>query len=209
MRGTDYIFYNPNISEGDFMKKLLLLCGLMYSGVAGAANVTLYYSPTCPHCHHAREFLSNTLVYEYPDVNVTYVNVMEQTNLELFKDALKKCKFSNGGIPVLVIGDKCEQGYADFMQDDLRKYVEADLTDEQKAVAAANKKALAENAEKFKSENAERAKKAQTEYVSNDVTEKKSQKKSDSNNTVWFWGLMIILIAGLGYTLVRGDKNKK
>ena len=188
------------------MKKLLLLCALLYSGAAAAADVTLYYSPTCPHCHHAREFLSNTLVYEYPDVKVTYINVMEQTNLELFKDALKKCDFSDGGIPVLVIGDKCEQGYADFMQDDLRKYVEADMTDEQKSVVAANKKALAEDAEKFKSENAERAKNAQTEHIAKAVTEK-IQKKSNQNGTIWFWGLLIVLVAGLGYVLVRGDKK--
>ncbi len=206
MRGGDYIFYNPDISKGDIMKKLLLLCALLYSGVAAAADVTLYYSPTCPHCHHAREFLSNTLVYEYPDVKVTYINVMEQTNLKLFKDALKKCDFSDGGIPVLVIGDKCEQGYADFMQDDLRKYVEADMTDEQKSVAAANKKALAEDAEKFKSENAERAKNAQTEHIAKAATEK-IQKKSNQNGTIWFWGLLIVLVAGLGYVLVRGDKK--
>ena len=44
--------------------------------------------------------------------------------------------------PVLVIGDKCEQGYADFMQDTLRGHIEADLTDAQKATAAENKKAI-------------------------------------------------------------------
>ena len=107
---------------------------------------------------------------------------------------------------MLVIGDKCEQGYADFMQDDLRKYVEADMTDEQKSVAAANKKALAEDAEKFKSENAERAKKAQTEHIAKAATEK-IQKKSNQNGTIWFWGLLIVLVAGLGYVLVRGDKK--
>ena len=189
-----------------YMKKLLLLCGLLYSGASVAADVTLYYSPTCPHCHHAREFLTNTLVYEYPDIKVTAVNVMEPSNLELFKVALDKCGFKSGGIPVLVIGDKCEQGYADFMQDDLRKYVEADMTDEQKSNATANKKALSENAEKFKSENSERAK-AVVEHI--EEVNKTAQKKTNSDGSIWFWGLLIVLVAGFGYVLVRGDKNKK
>lgn len=142
------------------MKKLSFLSaimGLTFAGVASAADITIYYSPSCPHCHHAREFISNTLVYEYPELKVTAVNVMDQANLPAFQDALKKCEFDNGGVPVMVIGDKCEQGYADFMQDTMREYIEVDLSDEQKAVAAENKAAMAADAEKFKSEHADRA----------------------------------------------------
>lgn len=196
------------------MKKLTLLSaifGLTFVGVASAADVTVYYSPSCPHCHHAREFISSTLVYEYPELKVTEVNVMDQANLPKFQDALKTCNFDNGGVPVLVIGDKCEQGYADFMQDTLRGHIEADMSDEQKAAAAENKKAMAEDAEKFKSEHADRAS-AITEYVavatesedaaSNDV------KKNEGGSVIWFWGLLIVLVAGLGYVLVRKDKKK-
>ena len=52
------------------MKKLSLLSavlGLGFMGTASAADVTIYYSPSCPHCHHARDFAINTLVYEYPE----------------------------------------------------------------------------------------------------------------------------------------------
>lgn len=197
------------------MKKLSFLSaimGLTFAGVASAADITIYYSPSCPHCHHAREFISNTLVYEYPELKVTAVNVMDQANLPAFQDALKKCEFDNGGVPVMVIGDKCEQGYADFMQDTMREYIEVDLSDEQKAVAAENKAAMAADAEKFKSEHADRAN-AVVEYtvtVAEPAAEPvaEPEKKNEGGSTVWFWGLLIVLVATLGYVLVRKDNKK-
>lgn len=197
------------------MKKLSFLSaimGLTFAGAASAADITIYYSPSCPHCHHAREFISNTLVYEYPELKVTAVNVMDQANLPAFQDALKKCEFDNGGVPVMVIGDKCEQGYADFMQDTMREYIEVDMSDEQKAVAAENKAAMAADAEKFKSEHADRAN-AVVEYtatVAEPAAEPAAEaaKKNEGGSTVWFWGLLIVLVAGLGYVLVRKDNKK-
>ena len=200
------------------MKKLSLLSallGLTFVGSANAADITIYYSPSCPHCHHARDFISNTLVYEYPELKVTAVNVTDAANQGMFADALKKCEFESGGVPVMVIGDKCEQGYADFMQDSLRASVEVDLTDEQKATAAANKKAMSEDAEKFKAEHAERAN-AVVEHVavveSAEAAETETvaaEKKNNEPSTIWFWGLLVVLVAGLGYVLVRGDNKKK
>lgn len=195
------------------MKKLSFLSavlGLTFAGAASAADITIYYSPSCPHCHHAREFISNTLVYEYPELKVTAVNVMDQANLPMFQEALKKCEFESGGVPVMVIGDKCEQGYADFMQDTMREYVEVDMSDEQKAVAAENKKAMSEDAEKFKSEHADRAN-AVVEYNAAAVVEEpvaEVAKKNEGGSTIWFWGLLIVLVAGLGYVLVRKDNKK-
>ncbi|MBQ2017652.1 MAG: hypothetical protein II208_03975, partial [Alphaproteobacteria bacterium] len=193
---------------------LSAIFGLAFAGAASAANITIYHSPHCPHCHHAREFISSTLIYEYPELQVTEVNVMEPANQEKFQEAWKKCEFESGGVPVLVIGDKCEQGYADFMQDTLRQHIEIDLSDEQKAVAAENKKALAEDAEKFKSEHADRVS-AISEYAVAPVANEQqpvaqTEKKTNQHgNTIWFWGLLIVLVAGLGYVLVRGDNKKK
>lgn len=198
------------------MKKLSILSaifGLSFIGAASAANITIYHSPHCPHCHHAREFISSTLIYEYPELTVTEVNVMEPANQEQFQAALKKCEFESGGVPVLVIGDKCEQGYADFMQDSLRQHIEADMTDEQKAVAAENKKAMAADAEKFKSEHADRIKAISEFTVAAETAQQpvaESEKKnSPQGSTVWFWALLIVLVAGLGYVLARGDNKKK
>lgn len=214
------------------MKKISILSaifGLTVFGTASAADITIYHSPSCPHCHHAREFISSTLIYEYPDLKVTEVNVTDPANMEKFQAALTKCEFESGGVPVLVIGDKCEQGYAEFMQDTLRQHIEIDLTDEQKAAAADNKKAMAEDAEKFKSEHADRVN-AISEYVvstTETTADKPAQPAAESatgqgaeasvqgqpvaqeGSVVWFWGLLIVLVAGLGYILVRGDKGKK
>ena len=159
------------------MKKLTFLsalCGVAFAGAASAANITIYYSPTCPHCHHAREFISSSLIYEYPKLTVTEVNVMDGANLPIFQETLKKCEYESGGVPVLVIGEKCFQGYADFMQDDLRKAIEVDLSDEDKASAAENKKALEENADEFKSSHSDRTS-AISEYsaASKDAAKKK------------------------------------
>ena len=161
------------------MKKLSFLSailGLTFAGAASAADITVYYSPTCPHCHHAREFIASTLVYEYPELKVTEVNVMDEANLPMFQETLKKCEFESGGVPVIVVGDKCEQGYADFMQDTLRQHVEVDLNDEQKAAAAANKQAMSEDAEKFKAEHADRAN-AISEYNAAAVAAEEVEKK--------------------------------
>ncbi|MBR5153573.1 MAG: hypothetical protein IKW57_02155 [Alphaproteobacteria bacterium] len=190
------------------MKKTSLLSaimGLSFIGSASAADITVFYSPTCPHCHHAREFISSTLIYEYPELKVTEVNVMEPSTQELFQETLTKCGFESGGVPVIVVGDKCEQGYAEFMKDTLREHVEVDMTDEQKAVAAENKKALAEDAVKFKSEHADRTS-AISEYTA--AAAENVEKKNEQGSVVWFWGLLIVLVAGLGYVLVRKDKKK-
>ncbi len=188
------------------MKKLSLISaifGLAFVGAASAANITVYYSPTCPHCHHAREFFSTTLVYEYPELTVTEVNVTEDAKTQLFRDALAKCEYTSGGVPVIVVGEKCFQGYAEFMQQDIRDAVEADMTDEAKAVAAENKKALEADPAAFKAENAKRAS-AVSEYkpavASNDV------KKNDGDESYVFYAILIALVAALGVVLIRKKK---
>ena len=193
------------------MKKTTLLtavCGLAYIGSASAADIKMYYSPRCPHCHHAREFIAETLVYEYPELKVTAVNVTDQGNHQEFLKIVEKCKLPSGGVPVMIIGDACEQGYADFTQDDIRALVEADLTDEQKAVAAANKQALAENPEKFKAEHSERAN-IIVEYSANAATARPAAKKNGGSSNIWIWGLLVAFVAGLGFVLVRKDKKSK
>jgi hypothetical protein len=97
-------------------------------------------------------------------ISVTEVNVMDQANLPKFQETLEKCKYESGGVPVLTIGDKCFQGYADFMQEELREAVAVDLSDADKSAAAETKKAMESDAEKFKSENADK-KATISEYV--------------------------------------------
>ncbi|MDR0741744.1 MAG: hypothetical protein LBF28_03145 [Rickettsiales bacterium] len=142
------------------MKKLSFLpaiFALAFIGAASAANITLYYSPTCPHCHNAREFIGTTLVYEYPSLEVEAVNVMEQENLPAFQAALSKCKFESGGVPVLVIGDECMQGYAHVMDDEIRKHAEVGMSDSEKNAAAQIRKEMEADAQKFRDAHTDRA----------------------------------------------------
>lgn len=193
------------------MKKLsflFALVGLVFTGAASAADITLYYSPYCPHCHHARDFFVNRIVYEYPDVRVVQVNVMDQKNLPQFQDVLKKCKYDNGGVPVIVVGDKCFQGYADFMQQELRDAVEVDMDAAAKDKAAENKKAMDTDPENFKSKHPDRQN-AITEYNPDEQVAENEKKNDGTHSTIYFYALLVVLVVALGIVLVRKDKKKK
>ena len=184
------------------------LAGALFFGNAFAADITVYYSPTCPHCHHAREFIAQNLIYEYPDIKVTEVNVVEAANRSEFMEVLKKCEYESGGVPVLVIGEKCFQGYADFMADDLRKAVEADLDDAAKKVAAENKKALETDADAFREEHSDRASAVTERNLSQPVTSAKENTPTEKSNTGWVFYLVLgILVIGLGFVLTRKCKK--
>lgn len=198
------------------MKKLSMfgaLIGAMFVYGADAADITIYHMPTCPHCHHARDFVSNNLIYEYPELKVTLVNVMESANREEFMATLKKCEYESGGVPVLVIGEKCFQGYADSMADDLRAAVEADMTDEAKSLAAENKKALAADADAFKKSHEDRLNAIVEREVksANDDAQKKNRtvKTAEKSNSGWvFYVILIVLVLGLGFVLTRKGNKK-
>lgn len=153
------------------------IAGLAFIGNANAADITIFYSPTCPHCHHARDFISNNLIYEYADLKVSEVNVMNVDNRQAFVDALYKCGYQSGGVPVLVFGDmnvkdgfKCFQGYSEASQPEFRAAIEADLTDKQKSAAAANKAEMEKDKDAFVAAHADRK---------NAISEKDSQKKNN------------------------------
>ena len=176
------------------MKKkffLAMLLGVFFMGTASAADITIYYSPYCPHCHHAQEFFSNKMIYEYPKLRVVQVNVMEEQNLPVFQEALSKCF----------------QGYADFMEQELRDAVEVDLSNSDKETAAENKKALEADPDVFKSKHADR-KNAIKEYVPNAQEEKIEKKNSGDTSSIYFYVLLIALVAILGFVLIRKDKKK-
>lgn len=193
------------------MKKLSILSAVLCMavfGAASAADVAIYHSPTCPHCHHARDFIEGQLVYEYPTLSVSEINVMVPENVEKFQDALAKCEYDSGGVPVIVIGEKCFQGYADFMQQDLRDAVEADMSDADKATAAENRKAYEQDAEGFKAAHADRANAISEYNAATAASDETAQKKSDVKHgtTAYFYGLLIVLVAALGFVLVRKKK---
>lgn len=190
------------------MKKLSILsalCGLVFVGAASAADITMYYSPYCPHCHHAREFFTTSMVYEYPDLRIVQVNVMDQTNMPVFEQALKKCNYDSGGVPVIVIGDKCFQGYAEFMNQEMRDAVEADLSDVEKTRAKENRLAMESDPDAFRAKHPER-KNAISEYRPNAVD---TAEKKTSGSSVYFYVLLVALVAALGFVVLRKNKKQK
>ena len=133
----------------NLLKVASVICGCVMCATANAADIKIYHSPTCPHCHHAREFIESTLIYEYDNLKVTEINVTAADNRQEFIDTVKKCGFQSGGVPVIMVGEKCFQGYADSMQQTLRDAIEIDLTDAQKKVAKSNQKKMAADKDAF------------------------------------------------------------
>jgi len=218
------------------MKKLFgALAGAMFIGNAVAADLTIYHMPTCPHCHHAREFASQNLVYEYPELKVTTIDVTQEANRQDFMDVLKKCKYESGGVPVIVIGEKCFQGYADAMADDVRAAIEVDMDDAAKATAAENKKAMEteEGAKAFREAHSDRAsaivereiketaqeeKKEEAKTEETKTEEQPAEPKAEeqtaentaatkSNDSWVFYVILIVLVGGLGFVLTRKGKK--
>ena len=193
------------------MKKTVLsaLLGLCFVGAAPAADMTIYYSPTCPHCHHVKDFTNNNFIYEYPTITVTTVDVTVPEHRALFMDVLKSCDFSSGGVPVIKIGEKCFQGFGESMADELRAAIEVDLGDDAKKSAADVKKAIAADGDKYRSEHPTPVATV-TEYfmpASDESAEKKTD-DSSSNVTSWTWAIVIFALLVLGVTISR-KKSKK
>lgn len=193
------------------MKKTILsvLAGLTFVGMANAADMTIYYSPTCPHCHHAQDFTRNNFIYEYPMMKVTLIDVTVPEHRVLFMDALKSCDFSSGGVPVIKIGDKCFQGFGESMADELRAAIEVDLPDEAKKSAADVKKAIAADGEKYRSEHATPVATV-SEYTAEVTTFDEAEKKTNaSDNKVATWTLAILAFVVLAFSVVVSRRKSK
>ena len=187
------------------ISKLLfaLTCGAVISG-ANAADITIYYSPTCPHCHNARNFIETSLIYEYDSLKVTTVNVTEEYNQQEFTDALKNCKYESGGVPVIVVGEKCFQGFGESTKSELRDAVEVDLSADQKKAAASNKKELEKDSDAFVAAHADRKDAVSEREIKKKIVEK-AEKPADNDSTtdILLFAFLGFLIVGLGIVLFK------
>ena len=144
------------------MKKLSFVSAILGLSLINAASasevITIYYSPSCPYCHYARDDISGKLVYEYPNLTVTEVDVSNPDNRNMFSHALGRCGLKSGGVPLIVYGDKCKQGYSGVLMDEMRELLNASLNEEEKTLVASNRKAMEEDVDAFKARNADRKK---------------------------------------------------
>ena len=66
-----------------------------------APKVIVYSTPTCPYCHHAKDFLKENKV-EFEDIDVSKDRKKAQEMIE---------KSGQMGVPVIEIGDKIIIGF--------------------------------------------------------------------------------------------------
>lgn len=189
-------------------KFLSVLMGLCFVGVANAADMKIYYSPTCPHCHHARDYASNNFIYEYPTINITMIDVTVPENRALFIDVIKECDFTSGGVPVIKIGDKCFQGFAENMADDMRAAIEIDLDDSAKKTAADVKRAISENGNAYRDEHPTPVATISEYTAPADENAEKKTDVSGGNFAPWGWIVLALVVLGIGVSVCR-NKSKK
>jgi glutaredoxin len=71
----------------------------------------LFYSPSCPHCGHAKEFLSNDFAIRYPDVKIKKYDITKAGSegdeaRRRFKECKSKLGIDRNAVPVAVFGDE-------------------------------------------------------------------------------------------------------
>lgn len=74
-------------------------------------EMILFYSPSCPHCHAAIEFLDNNVVPKYPELKITKHNTSTRVGANYYMYYKKKLNFDGNGVPVAVFGNKYEMGF--------------------------------------------------------------------------------------------------
>lgn len=193
-------------------KILSVLAAFGFIGMANAADMTIYYSPTCPHCHHAQDFTKNNFIYEYPTMNVTVVDVTNPDHRAMFIEVLKTCNFSSGGVPVIKIGEKCFQGFAESMADELRAAIEVDMDDAAKKSAADVKKAIAADGNKYRDEHPTPVATV-SEYTApaaanNDEQPEKKTSASDNKVASWVLGVLALLVVLFSVAVSRKRSRK-
>ena len=186
------------------MKKLSVmlyaLCSMLYVGFANAAaDMTIYYSPNCPYCHYAIDFTADHLVYEYPSLKVTKVNVMEESNRPAFERVIKECGFQSGGVPIITISGKCFQGFGrETTSNEFRATIDALVSEDEQANAESVRAAMTENADAFRAQHSDRR---------SAIVEKSDTQKKTENSPIIFWAILVVLVAALAFVVLR--KRKK
>jgi thiol-disulfide isomerase/thioredoxin len=116
-RGIIDWFYNEK--EKSMNKKLAAIVGVVIAVAAAvwafkpkaAANdssrdgvFTLYYSPTCPHCHKARAFLAK-VEKNYPGLRFEQLNTQTRAGADSYFKIRSALKIQQDGVPLAVFGD--------------------------------------------------------------------------------------------------------
>ncbi|MGN0929892.1 MAG: hypothetical protein ACI4N3_04590 [Alphaproteobacteria bacterium] len=95
-----------------FVVAILTTIFLISKSARGSdVEMILFYSPSCPHCHAAMEFLDNKVAPKYPELKITKHNTSTRVGVNYYLYYKKKLNFDGNGVPVAVFGDKYEIGF--------------------------------------------------------------------------------------------------
>ena len=105
------------------MKKLMVAgvaLALFACGSEKKEDITLYYMPGCPYCHHAIDFFDA----ELKDVAIEKVNITEGGKaIEKFNAALKECNSASRGVPLMIVKGECIQGFSPEIGERIKEIV--------------------------------------------------------------------------------------
>lgn len=79
-------------------------------------NIYLFYSETCPHCHKADEYITNTLLNEREDITYYKYECTTDTNAynrNIFNQVIDLYEIENPGYPLLIIGNEPIIGFSE------------------------------------------------------------------------------------------------
>ena len=87
---------------------LLSACGKTENGLVDD-KVYFFFSNTCPHCHHALEYINA----KYPNLEMAMVNVGNPEGLRMLAQAAKDFEMGDSvGTPLMVFGDNYLMGWS-------------------------------------------------------------------------------------------------
>jgi len=84
-------------------------------------QVYFFYQTTCPHCHHAIEYVNR----KYPDLKMVLVNIANHDGFSLFEKCAGKFNLTeNLGTPLFCMGDKYLMGWSPSSEKQFDAYVQ-------------------------------------------------------------------------------------
>lgn len=88
----------------------------------------IFYSPTCPHCHDALEFIDNKLSKKYPEIDFMPVNGEKQ--FDMFMRYKHELGFGNFAVPRVAFNGETLLGFNNSMKAKYRDMIESYLDPE-------------------------------------------------------------------------------
>jgi glutaredoxin len=106
---------NKRIKAVVFAGMAIILAALFFiakgaHGEKEKAEMVLFFSPSCPHCHKAMGFLDK-IGPQYPGLKITKHDVTTRSGMNYYTHYKKKLNIADSGVPLAIFGDQYELGF--------------------------------------------------------------------------------------------------